>query len=172
MRLAAHERVKLHNIGMHSQSRYPRRRSPARQVKRSLPYRRRGPLLSRGEVAFYRVLRKAVGSQYHVAFKARLADLVTCSERAWDEGFGHMIARHHVDFVLCDFRTTEVVAAIELDDRSHAKPNRRRRDEFLDNSLSAAGIPLIRFPASAWYNAPSIADTISRSVDHFARRLR
>lgn len=46
----------------------------------------------------------AIGRRCHVAFKARLADLITCSDRAWDDGFGHMIARQHVDFVLCDYR--------------------------------------------------------------------
>lgn len=117
--------------------------------------------MSQGEVAFYRVLRKAVGSQYHIAFKARLADLVTCSERAWDEGFGHLIARHHVDFVLCDYRTTDVVATIELDDRSHTKPSRRRRDAFLDETLLAAGIPLIRIQAAARYDLTEISTRIA-----------
>jgi Protein of unknown function (DUF2726) len=96
-----------HNTGMESK-RYRRRRLRTRPQKlRTLPYRRRGPLLSRGEAAFYRVLRKAVAKRYHVAFKARLADLVTCSDAAWDKGFGHLIARQHVDFVLCNYRTAE-----------------------------------------------------------------
>lgn len=125
-----------------------------------LPYRRRGPLLTKGEVAFYRVLRLAVGRRYHVAFKARLADLVTCSDEAWADGFGHMIARHHVDFVLCDYRTTEIVAAIELDDRSHDRPARRRRDTFLDAALNAARIPLIRIRAAARYDLATLEQTL------------
>jgi len=90
-----------------------------------------------------------------------LADLVTCSDEAWANGFGHMIARHHVDFVLCDFRTTDVLAAIELEDRSHAKASRRRRGEFVDDALSAAGIPLVRMQASAWYNASEVTSKIA-----------
>ncbi len=111
-------------------------------------------------MAFYRVLRLAVGRRYHVAFKARLADLVTCSDEAWADGFGHMIARHHVDFVLCDYRTTEIVAAIELDDRSHDRPARRRRDTFLDAALNAARIPLIRIRAAARYDLATLEQTL------------
>ncbi len=106
----------------------------------------------------------AVGRNYHVAFKARLADLITCSQSAWDEGFGHMIARHHVDFVLCDYRTTEVIAAIELDDKSHAQPSRRRRDAFLDQALYTAGIPLVRIRAAAWYNAREVASAMAAAL--------
>jgi hypothetical protein len=135
------------------------------QAKGSLPYRRRGPLLSQGEVAFYRALRAAVGGKYHVAFKARLADLITCSKSAWDEGFGHMIARHHVDFVLCDYRTTEVIAAIELDDRTHNRPSRKRRDAFLDESFKSAGIPLVRIRAAARYDVGEIENRMSHVID-------
>ncbi|MBX3412598.1 MAG: DUF2726 domain-containing protein [Pirellulales bacterium] len=130
-----------------------------------MPYFKRGPLLSRGEMAFYRVLRKAVGRRFHIAFKVRLADLVTCSEQAWAAGFGHMIARHHIDFVLCDYRSMDVVAAIELDDRSHRKPCRRRRDAFLAETLFAASIPLIRICAAAWYDASLICALVRDAVE-------
>lgn len=137
------------------------RRHKARCADQPLPYHRRGPLLTKGEAAFYRVLRLAVGRYYHVAFKARLADIITCSESAWDAGFGHLIARHHVDFVLCDYRTTEVIAAIELDDRSHAKASRRRRDAFVNDALEAAGIPLVRIRASARYEVSDLNAVIA-----------
>ena len=105
----------------------------------SLPYRRRDVLLSRGEAAFFRALLQAASSHYVIAFKVRAADLITCSESAWDDGFGHMVAKHHLDFVLCDRRSIKIVAAIELDDRSHDSPHRQQRDEFLDRAFAAAG---------------------------------
>lgn len=110
------------------------------------------------------MLRKAVAQRYHVAFKARLADLVTCSDAAWDRGYGHLIARQHVDFVLCDYRTTEVLVAIELDDKSHAKLARRRRDRFLDEALGAASIPLVRFAAAARYEFETIRSVIDSAT--------
>ncbi|MBL9122033.1 MAG: DUF2726 domain-containing protein [Planctomycetaceae bacterium] len=133
-------------------------------MKHDLPYIKRGPLLSRGEMAFYRVLRKAIGRRFHIAFKVRLADLVTCSEQAWAAGFGHMIARHHIDFVLCDYRSMDVVAAIELDDRSHARNKRVSRDRFIDDALASAGIPLIRIRAAARYNATELCESIAATT--------
>jgi hypothetical protein len=128
---------------------------------RALPYEPRHTLLSRGEAAFYRALRTAVQGRYLIAFKVRLADLVTCKEEAWDAGFGHMIARQHLDFVLCDWRSTDILLVIELDDRTHSAPRRRARDAFLNEALFAAGVPLLRFRAEARYDAASIADKIT-----------
>jgi hypothetical protein len=121
-------------------------------------------LLSRGEAVFYRALRAAVAGQYLIAFKVRLADLVTCEAKAWEAGFGHLIARQHLDFVLCDWHTTEVRLAIELDDRSHRLPRRKRRDEFLNEALSAAGVTLIRFQAAVCYDISIIASTLAQNL--------
>lgn len=160
------DRFGFHNRGM-AQSRFRTRQSyRADRKTRQLPYRRRGPLLTQGEAAFYRVLLLAIGRRYHVAFKARLADLVTCSEKAWESGFGHMIARHHVDFALCDYRTMDVVAVIELDDRSHARKCRRRRDRFLGEVLEAAGIPLVRIRAASRYGAGEVAESIASAANN------
>jgi hypothetical protein len=137
------------------------RTSPYKSRRRShsLPYHRRDVLLSRGEAAFFHALLRAASSQYVIALKVRAADLISCSRLNWDDGFGHMIARQHLDFVLCDRRTTRIIAAVELDDRSHSAPERRKRDEFLDQAFAAAGLPLIRFRAAAEYcpNAISLA---------------
>ncbi|MBI3837841.1 MAG: DUF2726 domain-containing protein [Planctomycetia bacterium] len=121
-------------------------------------------MLSKGEAAFYRALRKAVHGRYLIAFKVRLADLVTCKEEAWEAGFGHMIARQHLDFVLCDWRSTDILLAIELDDRSHSLPRRKHRDSFLNETLSAASVPLIRFQAAARYDTEAISQTIAFSL--------
>lgn len=152
-----------HNKGVKQRTSSLRYREPRRAT--SLPYRRRDVLLSKGEAAFFRALLQAVASQYVIALKVRAADLITCSESAWVDGFGHMVAKHHLDFVLCDRRSIKIVAAIELDDRSHDAPSRQRRDEFLDRAFAAAKLPLIRFRAAAKYNPLVIANAISRAVD-------
>lgn len=125
-----------------------------------LPYRLRASLLSRGELAFFRVLQAALGQSYLIAPKVRLADLLTCSDTAWDAGFGHFIARQHLDFVLCDPATSEFLVAIELDDRSHDLPRRQARDKFLDRALRTARFPLVRIRAQSRYDARTIAAQI------------
>jgi hypothetical protein len=75
-----------------------------------------------------------------------------------------MVARHHLDFVLCEFTSTAILAAIELDDKSHGLPSRKRRDQFLDRAFSAAGIPLLRIRAAARYDSKAIAEAIQRMI--------
>lgn len=144
----------------------PRRPRFARRFRASngLPYVSRGQLLSRGEMAFFRALRSAIGREYLISFKVRAADLLSCNEESWDAGFGYMVARHHLDFVVCDYRSTEILAAIELDDRSHELDQRKRRDEFLNHAFAAAEIPLIRFRAAAKYIPRTIAEEIERHL--------
>jgi Protein of unknown function (DUF2726) len=139
--------------------------SRATNRKQPLPYRRRGPLLSRGERAFFYALQAALGRRYLIAIKVRAADLLDCSSSAWKAGYGHMIARHHLDFVLCEPRSTEVVVVIELDDRSHRRPKRQRRDAFLNNAFQAAQMPLLRIKAAVRYSVSVLREQIQRATD-------
>ncbi len=46
--------------------------------------------------------------------------------------------------VIVERRSFSIVAAVELDDASHLRPERRRRDILLEEVLRQAGIPLLR----------------------------
>ncbi len=116
--------------------------------------------MSPGELAFYRTLLEAVGGRYAVCCKVRLADVLDCRPAAWALGYGRLIAQKHLDFVLVDHATTRIVAAVELDDRSHARPKRRARDEFVNRATEAAGVRLYRVRAAASYNARRVSDLL------------
>lgn len=51
-----------------------------------------------------------------------------------------MVSQWHVDVVIVELRSFSIVAAVELDDASHLRPERRRRDILLEEVL----IPLLR----------------------------
>ena len=125
-----------------------------------LPYKSRGALLSRGEAAFYGPLMHALRSEFLVMCKVRLADVVTCPVRSNLRGPFAAISQKHLDFVLCEPRTTRIILAIELDDRSHDAPRRRRRDCFVNETLLAANIPLLRVQAQAWYSLSALRESI------------
>ncbi|MBK0004290.1 DUF2726 domain-containing protein [Erwinia sp. S38] len=55
-----------------------------------------------------------------------------------------LVSKWHCDVVIVDRATFEVVAAVELDDRSHLKPARRRRDILLKEVMRQADIPLLQ----------------------------
>ncbi|MBC7784722.1 MAG: DUF2726 domain-containing protein [Burkholderiales bacterium] len=128
-----------------------------------LPYRRASRLLSKGEWAIWHPLFHAVRGKYRIFCKVRLADVVSCprkSERYWFRKIG----RYHVDFVLCDPRSTMPLLVIELDDRGHRQPKRKAHDEFKDAVLRAAGVPIYRVPAQQAYDPAELSDSIERLI--------
>jgi hypothetical protein len=155
-----------------SPTRYPRfarvrrlnRRSPARPAEPALPYEPRHALLSRGELAFYRVLHRVIAPNCGIAIKPRLADIVKCPDHLWETVHGRRLSQKHVDFVLYDLQTTRIVAVVELDDRSHDSIDRVRRDHFLDAVLRSTFVPLVRVRAAARYQHEAIRQSLSAAI--------
>lgn len=78
------------------------------------------------------------------------------------------IDRKHFDFVLIDAETTRPLLAIELDDRTHDRPDRRRRDGFVEAACDAAGLPLLRVrarPPGASYDVATLSAEIERLLE-------
>ena len=50
-----------------------------------------------------------------------------------------------IDFVVVDLASGGALLAIELDDKTHQRDDRKRRDAFVNDALRQAGIPLVRF---------------------------
>jgi len=122
------------------------------------------PLLTPAEKAFLDAIDSAVGDQYRIFTKVRLADLVKpkihkSSGSEWRASF-NQIQSKHVDFVLCNPQSMVVKFVVELDDKSHLRKDRSDRDEFVDGVLKSAGINVIRFVAKAGYSTPDIADKL------------
>ncbi len=117
-------------------------------------YRRAGPLFTPAELRFLAALEKAVAGRARVYGKVRLADVLAVKDSVSGKHFWrafNAIACKHLDYVLCERDTLAVILAIELDDRSHARDERRARDAFVDEALAGAGIPLLRFPVRGRY---------------------
>jgi hypothetical protein len=130
-----------------------------------LPYCRKDFLLTEGERAFFGVLQTAVAERYLICLMVRMADLlfVQKGSQGWRHYFNKISAKH-IDFVLCDRNTVRPLLAIELDDASHNRSNRRKRDNFVDSACEAAGLPILRVPARATYNAEDLARSINAAI--------
>jgi hypothetical protein len=139
---------------------------PARQNATPvvLPFRLRDDFLSPAELAFYRVLEKAAAGQFTLSPKVNLADLFFVSRPHENQSFRNQIDRKHVDFLLCDPATMKPRCGIELDDSSHARRDRQERDALVDQVFAAAGLPLLRVPARAHYDAAELAASISQAA--------
>jgi len=134
-------------------------------------YRRRDAVLTPGELAFLPALQQAlpvvsslVGATGLplVLAHVRLADLVEV-ETGGIAAF-NSVAQKHVDFVLCDPRTTRPVLVIELDDRSHNSHHARSRDEAKDAALLSAGLAVLRVRASAGYDVRKLAQVMAERL--------
>ena len=130
-----------------------------------LPYRRRSDLLSRGELAFYGVLARAAGRGVTVFTKVRLGDLldVPNGTPGWHQHH-RRITHKHVDFVLCSGPRLTPFLVVELDDRTHARPDRAARDDFVDAALSQAGWPIEHVTAAAEYDVAELSARVGRHL--------
>jgi Protein of unknown function (DUF2726) len=111
-------------------------------------------LLTAAEQKFYEALDAAIDGRLLILSKVRIADLlqVTSVSRSARHRVFLSIACKHVDFVLAEAENLRPLAAIELDDSSHQRADRRLRDELLDDLFEKADFPLLRFPTAAAYS--------------------
>ena len=117
-------------------------------------YIARPTLASPAEARLLAVLRQSVPRHAAVSLKVRLADVVDVHPGVpKDQFFRYFskLSQKHLDFVVYARDTGKILGAIELDDRSHQRADRRKRDEFVDEVMKAAGVPLLRIRASRDY---------------------
>lgn len=133
----------------------------------ALPYVLGDALFTPAERSFLGVLDQAVGADFRVFGKVRVADIVAVTKGTpkplWQRAFNQISAKHF-DFVLCSPNDLKPVCVIELNDQSHAKENRQGRDNFLERVCTAAGIPLIFFPAKSTYTLAEICASIANAM--------
>ncbi len=132
-------------------------RSQEETTSEELPYRLRDDFLSPAEFSFFKVLSSAVGPQLTIQSKVRLADIFFVARPNENRSYFGKISQKHLDFLVCDSVTMQPVFGVELDDSSHNRNNRQKRDEFIESVSHAAGLPLLRFPAQRDYDPREIA---------------
>ena len=121
-----------------------------------LPYRLRDDFMSPAEASFFQVLKSLVGAGLVISPKVSLAELFYVPHGESYQTYQNKIDRKRVDFLLCDPRTLKPAFAIELDDSSHARPDRQERDAFVDEVFTAAQLPLVHIPARPAYNTQEL----------------
>lgn len=112
------------------------------------------PILTKGERAFADALEKCLPPGARLLAKVRMADLINTAS-AHDRGAFSKISQKHMDFVITA-RDWTVLAAIELNDKSHEAQHRRHRDEFIQKACEGAGIRLHFVRAAARYDLEAL----------------
>ncbi len=149
----------------------PRRAARARMRTRRGGADRRVPryrfqrfLCSAGEWRFYRVLDDALGERFDVMFQVRVAAILRPRRRGQWESHGRRVSQKAFDFVLVEKGTSLVRCAVELDDRTHEQPERRRRDRFLEAACRRAGLPLFRMKVARDYDPEALRTAVLETM--------
>lgn len=138
-----------------------------RKERIEFSYQPKLALYDRAERVFLGHLVWAVGQHVIIFGKVRLADVITVTpglspklrQEAYDQ-----ISRQHIDFLLCDKKTTRVLCAVELYDPAAAPKKTLLRARFIDKVMKQAGIPIARFPRSSQYLSREIESSIRQTL--------
>lgn len=123
------------------------------------------PLLTANELNFYGTLVEALAGYAvfpQVAMNAFIRPAGGLERKRYAATRG-TFAQKHVDFLVCEPDTLEVLAIIELDDRSHSL----EKDNARDAITAAAGYRTLRFHSR---NKPDIEDIRSIFADLLAAK--
>lgn len=140
----------------------PRRRTKA-GLREAWPLQPSPTLLTDPEQVLYRRLVQALPGHIVLA-QVQLIQALQFRRGAWSPSVFNRICRLSVDFLVLK-PDTSIVAAVELDDASHDRPDRRDADARKEHALWSAGVPLLRWHVGKMPDAAAIgaavADVIS-----------
>lgn len=123
-----------------------------------LPYKKKSFLLTKTEYNFDKVLTEIVGDKYYIGRQVPLSSIVEVTSTY--KPYRSKIDKKTIDFVLFNKAGYTPHLAIELDDPSHFRWDRIKRDEFVQDVLSKAGIKLIRIQSSYDYKKDELVKVI------------
>jgi hypothetical protein len=124
------------------------------------------PPLTHTEKIFYHRLKEAL-PEFIVLAQVQLSSFLRVDETQTNyqnylKWFGP-ISQQSVDFLICD-NDFLIIAAIELDDKSHVGVKSIARDNKKSNNLDAANVPLIRWHAEAMPEPEVIKQAVLKYV--------
>jgi len=117
------------------------------------PFHVKRPLTSPEQVLYHRLL-KALPDHIVLA-QVQLSRFLGVRNGEGFHRWNNRINRLSVDFLVCGKDAT-VLAAIELDDSTHAKPQRVATDARKNKALTDAGVRIIRWNVKAMPDAAAI----------------
>jgi hypothetical protein len=132
-------------------------------ARADLPYAPKSHFYSNEERKFLAALMRAVGNEYLILGKVSIANIVQISKGLslkTKMSAYQQIAGQQVDFILCDRRTSRILAVIALLDPSKPDPNAA----LIDSVFMSIQLPLLRFRKSEHYNVGDLHWSLTRSL--------
>lgn len=112
----------------------------------SWPFYARKPLTQPEQVLYHRLV--AAMPECIVLAQVQLSRILGVKKGFNFHEWNNRINRMSVDFVVC-LKDSTVVAAVELDDKTHEKASRVQADAKKEKALSSAGVAIVRWHINA-----------------------
>ncbi|MEA2119790.1 DUF2726 domain-containing protein [Halovibrio sp. HP20-50] len=119
-------------------------------IEKGGAYVSKGFMMTPIEQKVYKVLERKYGEQYYIFAQVRVVDVLQPNVKkylTWTKEYKALfwqVSQWHFDYVMCHKDDFRIYCALELDDSSHEKPDRKRRDIILNNVCRDAGVMLNR----------------------------
>lgn len=111
-------------------------------------YKLKNSIVTSREMQLYRQLQNEIPEKYLICPKVGVKDFIQITEKKDYMKYFGKISQKHIDYLICEKETLKPVLGIELDDKSHQKENRQKRDEFLNNVYENVGLRMFRIPTT------------------------
>lgn len=115
------------------------------KTPRTYQYNRKQYFMTRAESDCYKALVQAVEAEFFIFAQVYLSSIIDekIKGQDWRASRAH-VNRKSIDFLLCDKEYISPKLAIELDDWSHSRQDRKDRDAVVEGILKDVGLPLLR----------------------------
>lgn len=135
-------------------------------------YKPRKYLITLNELKFYKILIQIAEELHLVVFaQVSLYNILETQEKLdykTKERYFRRIASKSIDFVLADPHNCRIKLCIELDDSTHNRPDRIKRDKFINDLFKELEINLLRYPVYDTYYKETLKKKIEENLEeHF-----
>lgn len=127
-------------------------------------YNKKQKLLTQNEKLFYNVL-KEITQEKNIIINTQvvLYEIIETQKNKYFNYYFNKIKAKSIDYVLTD-KEFNILLCIELDDITHKRKDRIKRDNFLNELFKELGIKLLRIPVQNYYNVERINKIIKESL--------
>ena len=123
-------------------------------------YIKKDYIMTEQEYKFYRLL-KNYTSKNNLNLFAQVSLYAIVNSKNYSNF--NKIKSKSIDFVITD-ANCKIKLCIELDDYTHIKENRQKRDNFIDKLFEELEIKMLRLPVQNYYNMTDIERKITESL--------
>ena len=123
-------------------------------------YTKKDYLLTQTELKFYKLL-KQITDELNLVICPQITLYEIVKNKDYRD-FGKIQSKS-IDFVITE-PNLKIKLCIELDDYTHTRGKRIKRDEFINKLFDDLGIKLIRIPVQNYYNLEELKNKIQESL--------